>query len=47
MSKYAGPFFLVAALASAIAGSPDSYTLGALGLGVVAYALRARDTVQR
>jgi hypothetical protein len=47
MSKLAGPFFLVAALASAVTGSPEAYTLSALGLGVVAYALRARDTVQR
>lgn len=47
MSRLAGNFFAVAAVAAFVAQLPMSYVLAAAGLAVVAYALRARDSVQR
>jgi hypothetical protein len=47
MSSFAGNFFAVAAIAALVAQLPTSYVLAAAGLAVVAYALRASDSVQR
>jgi hypothetical protein len=47
MARLTGNFFAVATVAAFAAQLPTPYMLSAAGLAAVAYALRARDSVQR